>query len=516
MLMKRRVLVVLLILSSLTVGEVMARELPKQTGLQWAPYLEWAIENPSLGGNPFEIRATATFVHSESGEKRTTGMFYDGGDIWKFRFAGTKPGRWTFITSSPDSDLDGWQGSVEIEANPTAYGFVTHVGNKWVRPIGSGEVLEPFIPQFVMYEGPQLLAERSDKLDADIETFFVEHGFNGFHTAVFCRWFNIDKADAKQLDDPDPNPDPRTFEALETLIRKTHAAGGVVHIWAWGDEQRHMTPRAWGVNGEVDRRLQRYIAARLGPLPGWTMGYGFDLWEWVKGSELTEWHDYMTEQLGWTHMLGARSTKNTTEQISEELDYASYEQHRPTYKTYVETINARPHKPAFSEDRFRIRQSERYAFKDYSFEMTRRGLWHSAMAGGVANIWGNLQGNLDANMALDGSFPYPDPPKTKTYAEFFRKRFLIDMDVENSITDGVCLKSADGIHVLFYKEDAEWIHMDLSKLASPLVAIAVDTNKSYAEIGLGKLHPEKQSWQAPYKSDWAVAVGVFAGRDKRK
>ena len=55
-----------------------------------------------------------------------------------------------------------------------------------------------------------------------------------------------------------------------------------MHLWTWGDEQRHMTPARWGINGNVDRATpERYIAARLGPLPGWTMGYGFDLDEWV-------------------------------------------------------------------------------------------------------------------------------------------------------------------------------------------------------------------------------------------
>ena len=78
------------------------------------------------------------------------------------------------------------------------------------------------------------------------------------------------------------------------------------HLWTWGDEQRNMTPARWGINGNVDKRLQRYIGARLGPLPGWTMGYGFDLDEWVKVSELDVWRDYMHDHLGWPHLLGGR------------------------------------------------------------------------------------------------------------------------------------------------------------------------------------------------------------------
>ncbi|MEC8891835.1 MAG: hypothetical protein VX901_00790, partial [Candidatus Poribacteria bacterium] len=66
------------------------------------------------------------------------------------------------------------------------------------------------------------------------------------------------------------------------IILKTYAAGGAVHLWMWGDSSRDQnTKERWGLNGCTDRRLQRYIAARLGPIPGWTLGYGYDLWEWV-------------------------------------------------------------------------------------------------------------------------------------------------------------------------------------------------------------------------------------------
>jgi len=51
------------------------------------------------------------------------------------------------------------------------------------------------------------------------------------------------------------------------------AGWGAHPLWAWGDEQRRMTPKRWGINGKVDRRLQRYICARLGPLPGWSIAF---------------------------------------------------------------------------------------------------------------------------------------------------------------------------------------------------------------------------------------------------
>jgi hypothetical protein len=35
----------------------------------------------------------------------------------------------------------------------------------------------------------------------------------------------------------------------------------------------------------------------------------------------------------------------------------------------------------------------------------------------------------------------------------------------------------------------------------------VDARKAYAERDMGALPPTKLTWTAPYRSDWAIAVG---------
>jgi hypothetical protein len=213
----------------------------------------------------------------------------------------------------------------------------------------------------------------------------------------------------------------------------------------------------------------------------------------------------MHQQFGWPHMLGCRAHKNRLTQIYEGLDYAGYEQHRPDYAMYLKTIRCRPNKPAFSEDRFRIRQNSRYAYKDYDMTMTRRGLWHSTLAGGVANIWGCLDGQPSEL----GSKPYPKPYQIKTYARFFEHRFLNGMVPAPDLSDGLCLRVPAGTHFVFYKEDAASLSMDLSAMSGRQPAVAVDACKPYREIPLGQLEPRAQTWRAPYRSDWAIAVGEF-------
>ncbi len=474
------------------------------SGTQWSPYIEWRLPNSTYEGNSFDLTATATFTHTESGETRTTALFYAGEDEWWFRFTATQSGEWRFSTKSEDAELNGRFGTVTITPNSSVAGFVTQYGNKW----GRTGIDRAFIPQYVMIGGPQTYFNNPAEIEANIQTFLGEHGFNGVHTPVFCRWFDIEQQQCSRINVADPNPDLRTFEALETLIKEVHAAGGVVHIWMWGDDSRSENPKRWGLNGTADVRLQRYIAARLGPLPGWTMGYGYDLFEWVDGDTLTQWHETMQSNLGWTHYLGARSFKNQLNQLSEVMDYASFEQQRPNYGLYVQTIGQYSNKPAFSEDRFRIRDEGRA--KDYTMEMTRRGLWHSAMAGGVANIWGNLIGAPGANRSATTSAPYPNPEQIKTYALFFEDRFWADMVRCESETAVICLMRPTNVHYLFYAEDVTAVQLDLREMSGRETAVAIDTRLPYAEITLGELEPTIQSWTAPYESDWAIAVGQFA------
>lgn len=469
-----------------------------RTAKQWEP-VEWRFENPVWDGNAFDLTARATFRHNESLERIETELFYAGGRTWVLRFTGTRPGVWQYTTASKDPDLNDRKGELTVEPNTGLAGFTVAFGNKWGR-LGLDEA---FVPQFVSYCGPADYFNRPDKIDADIRTWFEDHGFNGFHTFVGMAWFDINKGQGNYRDIPsdDPNPDPRTFEALELLISKAHKNGGVVHIWMWGDEQRKITPVRWGMNGSVDRRLQRYICARLGPLVGWSMGYGFDLQEWAGREHLRLWHKHMHQHLGWPHLLGGRSPD--LEQIYDGLDYSSYQQWRPTYDTYVEAMEKRsPGKPSFMEDRFRVRVNV-YPEKDYDLDMTRRGLWNSTMAGGVANIWAYL-----VNPPRDGSSAvYPNKEQIRTYSRFWKSRFHKQMVRNNARTDGVCLEITDRFCV-FYKEDADAIRMNLAGLTEPLEAVALDTKAVYREIPLtGLKAAPDQVFMAPHNSDWALAIG---------
>ena len=82
-----------------------SRDLGDRMAVMWDP-VEWSIEGRAYSGNPFDVPASVTFTHAGPGQERSTGMFYDGDNTWRFRFTGTRAGRWTFRTSSGMDELN--------------------------------------------------------------------------------------------------------------------------------------------------------------------------------------------------------------------------------------------------------------------------------------------------------------------------------------------------------------------------------------------------------------------------
>lgn len=523
--------------------------LPHRTGTRWGPYLEWGLEYPQAQGNRFDVIATAVFEHS-SGETKRSLMFYSGvGDTWKFRFTGTEVGEWTVSTTGP-GPLDGRRGTVTIVENPdpTARGFIKAFGNKWGWE-GTGKV---FVPQLAMVGAPSCFLRDgrvdTQKIDRVISGFLVRHGFSGLHVTVAGQWYDVDQgvtlsSDSSALEDS--CPDVRTFGVLEALIGRLYERGDMVHLWMWGIDSTASHRRGLrylggpteigGPLSKADRRILRYIAGRLGPLPAWSIGYGIDLENWADAEQLQAWYDFLKDQLGgWRHYVGGRAhpVGRSVSTCYWHGDYAGYTSVRPSYDEYIKTLSNVPDLPAFQEDRFRTRLHNSFFFKDYDPNLTIRGLWHSTMAGGVANIWGNVIGGIDQERTVswfyDGERPGIDIVKQiKTYATFFfdKVRFRRDLVPDNSRTDyegrvmlerwgggdlNVCLRSETNEHFIFYKENCRSVRMDLSGIQFPLRAVAVDVFDEYQEIDLGELEPESQTWTAPYRSTWAVAVGDFA------
>lgn len=376
-------------------------------------------------------------------------------------------------------------------------GYITTYGSKYMWT-GTEDT---FVPNYIMIDvianqrekgsSNDLSAITEGQMDAFIQTFLVEHGFNGVHIPVYGQWFhigdNVVKAQDKEIDQ-------KTFDQLKMIISKVYEAGGCAHLWLWGDAQRGQTSKSLesGIMGKEERLLLDEIYQQLNPVKGWTLGYGFDLWEWVTEQELEAWHNYLWQKRDWKHLLGARASKNQLNQLYEGLDISCYEYHKPSYQELLEMLNVRPGKPSFSSDRYRIRTPSKYPEKDYSADETLKGLWYHTMAGGVAAIWGNL----------DGSGEYDNKEALKCFSVFWndKNRFTPEMKADTTFTDAYCL--TDRSRYAFYKENTDQINYQLSGDRKDV--IAVDTRKAYQELKLGTKDPGRHLFKAPYPSDWVI------------
>jgi hypothetical protein len=485
-----------------------------RSALLWAPFEAWTVAAAGVPGNPFDAVATVTFTHQATGEHRTSEMFYVGDERWEFRFTGTRLGTWRFASFSAHAALDGWHGSIDVAQNPdpSVRGFLTATGTRFAEPTSEGGTVTTRLYNVYMnHELKNSLHEYSldeEAREAEVAEMLdaVEaHGLDAVFVAVNNNWFQFGVDSHRDHDQEDPSLD--SFAVLETLIVRAHQRGLSVHVWKWGDEDRAWTPiGVGGINGVPDRRLQRYIAARLGPVPGWTMSYGFDLHEWVTPEEVRSWWSYMHQHLGWPRLLMARESRAGREDPRDQFDlgqekldvHSSDERPEEDFLESATALFEKAHTPLLFERRF-LHTRDRV----WDMETTRRALWQFTLAGGAGAIWGTL---------WDDGPPYPKPYQLQTHGSFWSERFTDDL-TRAERTDGVGTAITLWNHVrtraVFYAEATGSVRIDLSGAATPLRAVAVDTAAPYREIDLGRLPSEDQVWAAPHRSDWAVAVGDF-------
>ena len=483
-----------------------ATDFGNKTVTQYEPYLEWSVNNNSYSGNAYDVIATVTFTHS-NGTTHTTEMFYDGGSTWKFRFSGSLTGNWSFTTSSSDGDLNGHTGTVTVNTNNDndIKGYITESGPFELKKWTWSKDNLAFVPNYVMYGQPQQFYNNSGKINNDINNFVDGHGFTGFHVPqVAGRWFDVNKSN-DEVSNSAQNPDGRTFDALEDLITRTYKAGGAVHFWVWGDAARSQTMNSHpsGKLGTVEKRLLRYMAARLGALPGWSVGYGFDLGEWTNANEVDEFEEYLKDRIGWFHYISGRyqGPKGGTNHgggrtWNEKLSYAAWEHHKPSQTALTNAANEVKGKPLFSEDRFRIRNENRS--KDFKFDGSdsRQYMYRLLVGGGFAGIWGNVW-QVDQNR---GSITYQNKEELKKFARFFYEdewRFDASFTIANNLSNtsgSYVMKSSDNKKYLIYAEGKNSVNINLSGASGNLKAVAMNTvGNSYSIEDLGNLSKNNQN-----------------------
>ena len=521
-----------------------AEDLGRRTSRVWETE-EFSLTNPTWSGNPFDLTAAVTFRHPK--ETRKTEMFYAGGNTWKFRFTGTRTGVWKFSTRSPDPDLDGHTGTIIVKPrrDRRIKGFLTHVGNKYAIMENDIDHLQGFVYMAFMnqqdfeqqHNHPTRILDAPDRVSL-IPKYWnntTENGFNIYFFAVFYSWFRMGALGINDFSGPDDpaldTPDPALFDTLEAAIRYAHARGGRTHIWAWGDNDRKQTPNHLGdgFRGRRHLRLIRYIAARLGPLPGWTMNFGFDTIEMPNAeADGAWWARELSKRLGWPHILTSRGWDDPAFGA---LSYAGFggnpydlktsDKGPADYAEIREDLEAYRDRPSIYEERHTYNRWRcwpgRVPDPDRLGETgSRRLIWWEAMAGGMGGFFGHFSQRFNRYGPFKPEGPCGYQPESlkrafRTFREFWKGgRLKFSMSPDNGRIRGASgygLADSEKKHFIFFLEDASSVTLDLDGMPAPRSLILIDAKAEYKEIPKGKAAPGLRKILFPHASDWVVAVG---------
>lgn len=410
---------------------------------RWTDFTVEAAEAAS-GVGKWDIEGSCIWIHEASGTERTSLVWYSGeGDTYIYRFGASFTGRWRGVTHSPVTALDGLEFTVDVlpSSNPRRTGWSGQIPEQptaWARQHGPQGALARRTPILVMMPAVRLWHDDMSRMQAFVAEFNDNHGFNGGHISTIGRgWFDADSI-ASLAEAPEA-PDVRTFQALEAAAAEWSERGGWLHIWMWGKGSGGDFNRLpGGYDGNHSQRINRYIAARLGPVPGWSMGIGWDIEFWTNETQIQWWLDDLIPQLGgWHHWLGARYSDSDIGKGGdpEPANRGQYLERgirwntlRPGHEQYAgwehwrtETSDSAieaggsvfSDRPLMSEDRFRRRndawpQKDMHADDDILEEIPR---WASC---GVAAIYGRL-----IQIASDeGSETWPNKSDIKSVIEF--------------------------------------------------------------------------------------------------
>lgn len=407
-------------------------------------WVDFPIEAPNAatGAAKWDVEGSCVWTHENGTIQRTSLLWYSGsGDSYVYRFGGALPGRWTGTTHSPVVALNGLKLMVTVtpSGNPKRSGWSGQRPEEpraWEHQQGPEGRLIKCTPILVMMPGVQHWFNDLSKMRAFVDEFHDKHGFNGGHLSTIGRaWFEADSNGP--LGTAPAVPDVRTFAALEAAASAWSERGGWLHIWMWGKGRSgDFSHLSGGYKGVQSRRINRYLCARLAPVPGWSLGIGWDVEFWADRARLKWWLDDLIPQLGaWHHWIGLRYSDsnigqgidpdptNTGKYLARGVtwnalrsgseQYAGWE-HWST-KTNDSAIDAGlsavPDRPMMSEDRFRRRdnawrQKDMHADDDILKEIPR---WAKR---GVAAIYGRLIDSKDG-----GSDIWPNKAAIKAVIE---------------------------------------------------------------------------------------------------
>jgi uncharacterized protein DUF4038/uncharacterized protein DUF5060 len=215
--------------------------------------------------NPYvDLVAEVTLSEPDGSSARTLPLFWDGGNVWRFRCAPDKPGQWKWHVKSTDPAQNGKSGAFTVEKSdrPGSIRPMTGFPHHFERQDGSrfwfmGDTA------WTLYND-----SKEEKLDRAAALHYIdaraEQGFNVLHSSLLSEagWNNSGGPPFHDISGEKINP--AYWKEVDHRLAYANSKGFVCGLaLAWGDKQRK-EPYAWRKfpSLEARKRYARYIAAR--------------------------------------------------------------------------------------------------------------------------------------------------------------------------------------------------------------------------------------------------------------
>ncbi len=230
---------------------------------------ELALGAASPGSLPYANgpAVTATFTGTSgaaAGKVVTAKGFWDGGNVWRIRFAATATGNWSYQTTSADSGLNGITGTVtavaptpaEVEANALYRGFLQRDGYCWKLSDGS-----LFLPV-----GDTQWSFSEELTTGEWQAWMSARQAQKFNTFLGCIWLAIYSRSGVPEAFPGKNPqtdapDMAYFRRLDQMVQYANDRGIMMGLTIGGFPDNSNWWSKMGTQARDDRWF-RYCVAR--------------------------------------------------------------------------------------------------------------------------------------------------------------------------------------------------------------------------------------------------------------
>jgi len=274
---------------------------------------EFSFRNDSRSGNPFDLEFDAEFI-SPSGRVMKQVGFYAGNNVWKLFFMPDETGKWRYKTSSPDTDLNGKEGKFVCVKSGREVPLMAS-GKQWRLKTGEGYF--PLIWAPTLPDGAQWGFRGRAFADKDVQDALLfsaeiaKANLLGIGELVVAPvgWAK----DWPQSALPyvvGKEGDEFYTPFWDELNKKLDAAASMnmgAYLMIFGDDE--MNPNRYGItpNSVKEKRLFRYIVARLACYPHLLWDTGIDIGEYRDDKWINYFAEWFLQNDPWQHPVSSRS-----------------------------------------------------------------------------------------------------------------------------------------------------------------------------------------------------------------